>query len=284
MKKISVLLSAVVLFFGTHQASAQIEDIKIDSTLTLNSVYAGLLAGSDFSQDSLSFSKSVNFRVGVKATYSPTKWLTFVSTSIYQIDERSKPMVINHFGAKFNFRKFCFETGFIPALASETRPMPASADAQFESFTEAGIPGGALGAKIKYILGKDSYVGAGIAQRNNEPEYHLRYVGSTAKISVYYSEFNGQFGTSVAVKTDRIYNSYVFNADQNLANFISYKVSTKRDIDFYIDIKYDIKNEGIESMETGFLKNFSGKILKGFFGLSYCYDVKAIRGYLFIHI
>ena len=284
MKKISLFLSAVVFFCGAYSVSAQIENIKIDSTLIVNSAYAGLLAGSDFSQDSLSFSKSANFRVGVKATYSPTKWLSIVSTSVYQIDEQSKPMVINHFGAKFNFRKFCFETGFIPALASETRPMPASADAQFESFTEAGIPGGALGVKIKYNLSKDSYIGAGIAQRNDEPEYHLRYASSQAKISVYYSKFNNEFGTSVAVKTDRIYNSYVFNADQNLANLISYKISTKRDIDFYLDIKYDIKAEDIESFETGLLKNFSGKILKGFFGLSYCYDVKAIRGYLFIHI
>lgn len=281
MKKILLVLIA---FFAISEVRAQIENIKVDSTIIINSAYAGLLAGSDFSQNSLSFSKSSSVRVGFKATYSPTKWLSFVTIDVYQINEQANVKTMNQFWTKIDLGKICFETGFVPALASETRPMLTTADAQFESWTEMTIPGGALGAKIKYNFDKKTYVGIGIAQRNNEPEYHLKYSSSPLKLSVYYSEFNQKFGSSVAVKTGRIYNSTVYNADQNFSNFISFKLNPKNDIDFYFDGKYDLKVKEIANIETGFLKNFSGKYLKGFFGLCYCYEIKVVRGYLFVHI
>lgn len=282
MKKI--LLVLVVLCFGAHSVKAQIENIKVDSTVTINSAYAGLLTGSDFSQNSLNFSKTSNVRVGVKATYSPTKWLSFVTIDVYQINEQAGVKTINQFLTKIDLGKICFETGFVPALASETKPMPATSDSQFESWTEMNIPGAALGAKVKYNFDKKTYVGIGIAQRNNEPEYHLKYSSSPLKLSLYYSEFNRKFGSSVAIRAKRIYNSTVYNADQNFSNYTSFKLNPKNDIDFYFDAKYDLKLKEIANIETGFLKNFSGKYLKGFFGLCYCHEIKVVRGYLFVHI
>lgn len=282
MKKI--LLVIVVLFFGMHLVKAQIENIRVDSVLTLNSVYAGLLSGADFSKDSLSFSKSSTIRIGAKITYSPMKWISLIGVSMYEIDGEAKAKTGNQFWTKVDFGKICFETGFVPTLVSETKPMPVTADAQFESWTEAGLPGAALGAKLKYNLGKKSYLGIGVAKRNREPEYHLKYSSDSLKAAIYYSKFNKKLGLSLAVKSKRIYNSTVFNATQNLSNLISYKLNTKNDIDFYFDIKYDLKVKDIGNLETGFLKNFSGKYLKGFIGLSYCYEIRVVRGYFFIHI
>ena len=284
MKKF-VFLS--VLFFVLSEANAQIENIKIpgDSTIVINDAYAGILASSIFSNDNLSFSRCSNLRAAFKATYSPTKFLSFISTESYQIDENSKNLVINQFWLKLSVKSISFETGLMPALATESRPVPATANGQFETYTESTIPGLELGAKVKYNFNENkNYIGLGVSRRNNEPEYHLRYSSQLIKASVYYSEYNRKFGSCVALTTKRLYNITVYNQDQTLANLACYKLIPKKGIDWYCNSGYGFQEKKIIKFETGLLKNFSGSILKGLFGLSYNYELRSIKGYLFLHI
>lgn len=284
MKKISL---AIALLFVLSTATAQIENIKLakDSTILINDVYAGILAGSCFSQNSLNFSKFSSFRAGGKATYSPTNWLSAVSTASYQIDDRGQVSTINQFWFKLKLKAISAEAGFLPTLATESRPVPVTADGQFETWTEASLPGAALGAKIKYNFNNNkNYIGIGVSQMNKEPEYHLRYSSTLIKASIYYSEFNQKFGSSIAIKTKKLYDIMAFNAGQTIGNLICYKLDTKNQIDYYCDFGYGLKEKKVLRFESGLLKNFSGNYLKGLFGISYCNEIKSVKGYLFIHI
>ncbi|MCX6794520.1 MAG: hypothetical protein NTY31_00770 [Candidatus Falkowbacteria bacterium] len=283
MMKIIFTVLAVFLIF--LPAKAQIENIKLagDSTVTIDYAYAGILAGSYFSQDSLNFGKSVNVRLGFQGTYRPTKWLSIVAREMYQTDDQKKVLSSSLFWARFKLKSVTLETGMLPTLATESRPLSVSADGQFEAWTENNIPGTSLGAKIKYNFQK-SYIGAGVFQRNKEPEYHLRFSSPHFKASLYYSEFDHRFGSTATLITKRLYNIATFNAGKNFGNYAVFKLDRRRQIDYYLDAGYGFEEKKIIRAETGLLKNFSGRYLKGLFGLGYCYETKTINGIFFVHI
>ncbi|MDP2944622.1 MAG: hypothetical protein Q8N57_03615 [bacterium] len=285
MKKIIPLFIACLLILP---AKAQIEKIKLaGDTVTIDYAYAGILAGSYFSQDSLNFSKSVNVRLGFQGTYRPTKWLSIIAREMYQTDDQKKVLSSSLFWARFNLKSVTLETGMLPTLATESRPLSVSANGQFEQWTESIIPGTALGAKIKYNFQK-SYIGAGVFQRNKKPEYQLRFSSPHFKASLYYSyserEFDYRFGSTATLITKRLYNIATFNAGKNFGNYTIFNLNRRNKIDCYLDAGYGFKEKKIVRAETGLLKNFSGRYLKGLFGLGYCYETGTINGTLFIHI
>jgi len=284
MMKIIFTVLAVFLIF--LPAEAQIENIKIagDSTIVINNAYAGILAGSCFSQDSLNLSKSVNVRIGFQGTYSPTRWLSVISREVYQIDDQKNVSAASLFWTKVNLKSLTMETGFTPTLATESRPIAVSAEGQFEAWAESNIPGAALGAKIKYQFRGNNYVGIGIAKRENRPEYHLRFSSPNFKASIYYSAFDKKFGSTATVETKRLYNIMSFNSGKNLGNYAVFNLSRRNKIDCYLDAGYGFKETKIIKAETGLLKRFSGEYVKGVFGLGYCYETRTINGIFFIHI
>ena len=284
MKKILITLTFILALSATK---AQITNIKVpgDSTIIINNTYAGILASSNFSADSLSVAKTSSIRFGFKATYSPFKWLSIISTEAYQTDIKNQILVINQFWFKLKFGAISTEAGYMPTLATESRPTPASADGQFETWTEASIPGMGLGMKVKYNFNNyNSYIGAGVSQSNNAPEYHLRYSSPHFKASIYYNDFSRKFGTSTVVDVKRLYDVTVFSQDNRIANLACFKLDRRNKIDWFCDSGYGIKEKKIIRFESGLLKNFSGNYLKGLFGLSYCKETKSFKGYLFIHI
>lgn len=281
----------LVILLLTWPLTAQIKDIVAskDSTIIINNTYAGLFSQSEFSQDSLNFSGLTTVRVGFRATYQPLQSWSITSEGMEQINDRGGIMTAYKFWAKFQMKNISVESGFLPSLTAESRPAPTTANGQFETWTENTIPGAALGAKMRYCF-SGSNISIGVFQRNESAEYQAQFANQYLCLTAYYSEFARAFGSVMTLKTDRLSNKISFNPKKDIysgkviADCFCADLIRKHGIDFFFDVGYGLKEKKMIKAETGIFKKFSENLLKGLFGIGYCYEQKTINGYLFIHI
>ncbi|HNX10848.1 MAG TPA: hypothetical protein PKI61_01790, partial [bacterium] len=173
MKK---LISIALLVVFSTAAFSQINDVKLDSNLTINKIYVGILNTTAFNTEAATVTNNFSFRVGTMATWQTTKWMKVKAfATLDYSDGTATP--INSFSVKFHNKKegFGVELGYMATPATESRPLPPSAAGHFETFTEANIPGSALGIKTGVKIGKTTTLSAGVCARNKEAEYHLRF-------------------------------------------------------------------------------------------------------------
>ena len=280
----SLFINFVAFIFSLTLTFGQINNFHTgDSSLIVNGLYAGMLSENYFSQDSLDINSVASFRVGASVTYKLTAWASVTGSQVYETDMNGQGSGISRFWVKTSYKSFDFETGLLVSPATMSRPNPIGTG-HFETWTEARIPGGGLGAKIKYNF-RGNYVNAGVMQRDGLPEYHVRFSSPSFKISAYYPEATKKFGASVKAEIGDISLVSSFSAGEFLATFIAVPVDSEIGIDVYGDFGYSLAgDQKVLRGEAGILKSFSGDLLKGLLGLGYCYEKKAIAGYLYIHI
>lgn len=290
MKK---LLFMCLLGVVSTLSFAQLENIKInnDSTIIINELYAGMLSGSMFSTDSLSVDKIVDLRFGMCAEWKIVNTLSVKGMAMFSTDLSSDSWGLQQVEIDWMpNKKHLFQIGNMGTISTEQRPGPVTGNGQFETWTEAQIPGQALGMKYTFKPNNNWLIGTGVALRDNKPEYHGKIEVKAFTLSGYYriSEDNG--GLAFTYKCDRIYNTFVWKNTEVFANIFSFKLVPKSNINFYADLGYDLKKKDLVRCETGFLKKFSSKYAKGLWGVGYKYQPKAlipeksVNVYLFIHL
>ena len=275
----------IVIFFFLVSVSlfAQVE-IKINDQVKIDRLYAGVLAGPEFSTDSLFADKYVTLRFGVMGTYQPVKWIALKSAVMYQVEPQRQPLSIIQYWMMINpIEKLSLEFGSMGTLATEQRPHPVSAGGQFETGTEALIAPGAINAKLKYSFDKDTKAGFGIATRANKPEYSGMIAYKQFKISAWYSEFNENLGV-VATVNAKTFSSNLVYSNQIVSNNVNLNLSEDGTISFYADNGYNLSTKKIISGEYGLIKGFESSYIKGLFGIAHRYTTGEIVGYLFVHI
>ena len=178
------------------------------------------------------------------------------------------------------------------SLATESRPLPPTAGGHFETWTEAQIPGGSIGAKATYKF-SDKVVGLGINERGGEAEYQARFSSEHLELNGYYSVFNKRVGASTVIKADRLYGVVAYEnipasdllPEKNLlAAFANFTLDKKNKIDVYFDAGYQFQNDKFERLEGGFIKNFSSKWVSGLIAMGYQHESETVNAYLFIHL
>ncbi|MEI7564037.1 MAG: hypothetical protein WCJ39_10875, partial [bacterium] len=277
MKKLLCIIGIVACI--ATSSNAQMTDIYVtkDSTVVVNKLYAGSLSGSSFSTDSLHASSFSNVRFGAMATYQPTKWFAVKTLTMYQAETKIASWHIQQFWLKFTpTKKLSIEAGNMATLPTEQRPNPVSAGGQFETFSEGQIVGMTLNAKVQYAFSSDFKAGAGIAARNNKPEYSGMLSYKTVKLSGWYSQYNKKVGSALTLDFARVYDVLVWKQDQIVSNLFCLKLLKKADISLYVDAGYDLAAKKLVRGEGGLLKNFESKYIKGLFGLGYQYETKTI--------
>lgn len=281
MKKLIISIVAVMAI--TLSSFAQITNIYVDkdSTVRVDKLYAGVLAGGQFRTDTTSNDAFVSVRVGAMATWQPTKWFAVRSAGAYQFD-LSNSFTCQAFWFQFNASsKITISTGYMATLATEQRPHPVSGDGQFETFSEAQIPGGAYNIKVSADLGKFGF-GACVAYRNRL-EYQAMFRYNWMKISSWYGS-DQKLGAALTLDFSRVYNVTSWRDDKVIANLLCVKLGKNKGYQLYSDNGYDLQANKLVRSETGFLKTFSSRHINGLFGLGYCNETKSINGYLFVHL
>ncbi len=290
MKKIAIIVIAITLSLGS---SAQIENLySKDSTVCINGIYAGVLNLVNFDLDTLKTSTFTDFRVGAKATWSATSWLRMSAFSVYARSNGGDAFM-NMVNLNLHTRNevFNLELGKIPTSATEIRPIPLSSDGQFETWTQALIPGITPGAKISYAFNpknkKDKLV-FGVFSRDNKVEYSGRIVMGKINLFTNYSISDKKTTAGASYKHDRFYalalyqGSDTINGDKVAAVFTNFKVLPRQKIDVFLNGGYSLKNKDIPHLEIGMVKNFELPYLKGVIGIIYDHQLKAIKSCIMV--
>jgi len=306
MKKVKVIVCMIVIMgFGT-QTFAQMDEGQIvdsayaapdDDSFAVDNFYFGGLYSVNFFTEKLDAVRTYSVRAGVMAHWDITKNITVKSYGVY---DRSNGVdcVIGSFSLflQSKNKKFNLEFGQMSTPATEIRPLPPTADGHFETWTEAQMPGGAIGAKVGYNASFGS-IKIGVASRKN-PEYsfHLntQIKGSTFNlVGVLGGEKKDNYLVGLTHKVGKLYQVAVFKQQYNFETSSSeqvvgylgnYELSAKMKLNVYLDAGYNLNTKDIPRLEGGLIKNFSSKHLGGLLALGYSHEIKAIKGYIFIYI
>lgn len=282
MKKLMSIIAIMVISVITF---GQITDIKVNDQITIDKVYAGSLSGTMFSTDSLSATGFTGIRLGAMATYKPASWVSFSSWAMVQVDGGATPWSLQQFYMTVNpSKKLTLQIGSMASIPTEQRPHPVSGNGQFETWSESQIPGGGLGAKVKYQFNSNFQLAGGVVVRKGLPEYSGRITYKKVQLSGWHSVCDTTYGAAMTVNLSRVYSTFVWKQDQTIADVLVIKLSKKHDISLYSDMGYSFVEKDLVRGEWGLLKSFDSKWVKGLFGLGYRHETKSIAGYLFVHL
>jgi hypothetical protein len=283
--KIYALFVLTQALFLIPKANAQIKNVtnNNDSTIILDAVYAGILNSNSFTVDSIHASSSATFRVGVVATWKLSNNVLVNTSSVVETSP-SNVVVISQFHLRINpISRLKIYIGNLPTLSTEQRPVPASSSGQFETTTEARIPGTAPGIKVKYSATNTITLGLGLAARNNEPEYHANIALGSITLSGYYNKSTREYASAFTYSDTHIYTTTVWKEREVLANVFCYTFYDKK-LSVYSDTGYDLSRKQLLRGEWGLLRNFSVPHSAGLIGLGYAYEKRTVVAYLFIHL
>ncbi len=282
MKKILFIFA--LMFISSNVSFAQIENIKVSETVTVNQIYAGILSWSAFSIDSLHYNYAAEVRVGGAVTWRPSNWFAVKSMAMFQAEINNKSRVMNQVTVIINpVKALTISFGNTGTLVTEQRPYPVTGAGQFETWTQAQIPGMALCAKASWQISKDWSIGAGIAERNEHAEYQANIRFKKVTVSAFYDEWNQKFGTVFTADIWRFSETFVYKQDV-VANTLIFQAGPKKDWCLYVDLGYDLASSKLVRGEVGVLKDFSLGFLKGLVGPGYCYEDRSVHFYTYLHL
>ena len=275
------IISFTVIILVTMNMFGQIENIKIssDSTFTIDRLYVGMLSSTAFQVQKMETLQSVDIRVGALISWKPSKYFSIHSFGTLSTNF-NQTSGIQQFYIKAASGKWSFFAGQMATISTEMRAHPVSAGGQFETWTQAKVPGGAPGVKLKY-QGKVT-IGVGIASRYGESEYHVSFSKGKHTISGYYRVSGTQSGFAYMYGGTTLYSILVFMPKSLLAT--TTVLNLKKEYSLFADIGYGMPGGSLPRMEVGVFKSFSAKWTKGLISVSYDAKTKAVNGYFFVHL
>ncbi|MCA9353510.1 hypothetical protein KC842_01400 [Candidatus Nomurabacteria bacterium] len=296
MKKIT-LFFAVVLGYLNH-SSAQIE--VFDDLNTSVKAYAGYLHATSFSTDSLNVGQGGDFRVGGSYFWEATKRLSFSGFGVYDMNSEGQYTVTDFTVNLHLTSKVRLAVGKSARPYTYMRPYPTTLSGHFETWTQARIPGTALGGSIlfgNFLSG--SFGGIGVFQCDSGVEISGAIMNDKGVngIGFYHRIFpsgedheavqNGGVGVS-KLFGDRL-EALVLCDYYNEGDSSSYVMGTTllgffgsdRTFLVYGDMGGTLGEEFIRG-EWGFVKVFSQKNFNSLVGLGYRYENRSVMGYLMV--
>lgn len=160
-----------------------------------------MLASINFTDTQLSTENWSNLRVGGFANWQIAPWLEAKSFITYDRNDGDE-MTINSFSLRLKKKKAWLEFGKMATPSTEIRPLPPTGNGQFETWTEATLPGGVPGVKIGYQFNSKNSLSFGTASRQGKPEYSVLLTHKNFKATADYQLFNKKttIGFSLAGK------------------------------------------------------------------------------------
>ncbi|MCX6824965.1 MAG: hypothetical protein NTY80_01960 [candidate division SR1 bacterium] len=281
MKKIIMTIACIA---STILGFAQIENINAskDSSVTVTKLYGGILSGTSFNVDSMHTTNFVNIQLGAEAIWKVNKYIAVKAMESFHSDINSQ---LTHFYLRITPSKLLtIQVGQMATLSTEQRPHPVTAAGQFETFSEAQIPGAAPGIKMNVNPTSDISIGLGAAVRKRDAEYHANFKFKKFVMSGYYSMNSQKGGAQASWNGKKVYDTFVWKQDEVVANILCINIfPDKLNLTLYGDFGYDLKKNEVVRSEDGILKNFKFKQVKGLYGVGYQHEKKAVNVYLWLH-
>lgn len=282
VKKTKRNFALIVLATLSSFVRAQIEDIALgsDSSFVLDRVYAGILGANNFSIDSVYRSGFSNVRVGVSTKLRLTKVASIVAFMAEDMSTSGNSIGGTGFFLKLYLSKSLYlALGQGPQVGTFLhRAHPATAGGQFETFTHRSIPGAAPGARLVKTIGKTDIL-ASVAAVDGRAEGNLGASFAGFAGNVWWNE-KGAWGSAMTYKS-KLSKTILVIRDDLWASTFAYNLPNKYIL--YTDAGITTENYSVVRAEFGMLRTFEAKkYVKGLVGLGYAYELRCVRGYIFV--
>jgi hypothetical protein len=292
MKKIlMVVVNLITMLVIKNTANAQLQNVAAnsDSTIIVNSVYAGMLATTGYDTQEKKQSTNTSFRIGASLSWKINPKLYLRSWAIMDVatyPSSTNVYTLQAFWLQYKpTEKWQLEVGQLGTLAAQQhRPLPASNSGQFETWTQSKFPGLAPTINIKYLPGNGTMFAVGLSNRASQPEYQISMTKGQWQASGFYQDATKSFGAGFTyISSNGMYkNTGLWKQGNVLANITNIFLDRKKTVLFYNDLGYSLHTSHVIRWEPGILKVFSMKYVKGLIGIGYQHEVKNINAYLYI--
>lgn len=249
------------------------------------SVYAGTLAGPKVSIDHAKIGGFVTLRAGGDIAWHPIPQIRCMILGAGEVNETGTitPFTLAEIRFLLAKKKLSIVLGKIATPMTEMRPLPITGNGQLESWTEARIPGSALGGKIAYSFEKVTITAGGF-WRSSDASVELGLKVNHFHIGGYYLVRSHLFGTACKVTFDRFSEVLIYNHKSVIASATSVTISKKQSISIYSDVGISTQGWKLSRGEWGILKGFSYKSLQILTGIGYAQEIKSFKAYCYLHL
>jgi len=276
MIKKQIIIVVTLLFAMVQLSKAQVQFYTQDSTSKAN-FYIGYLGGSGVEKD-LSSQWFSTTRIGAKLQWDVSKKFFIQGFGVVDSDGTSFTGV-STFGTSFISYSpkewFTIQGGNLgSSLTNNFRPHPVSSSGQFESTSQALLPGADLGIKSIVTIGSIVFE-TNVMKREDEEEYQFVIGNRIYKSGFFYSE--SQVGGVFKYQTSNFYfllTDYVSTVDNTSSNKlgigISWTFNAQKTLSVFGDFSFDDTTS--EWVEVGLGKNMVFGKFKGSYTLSVLYS------------
>lgn len=284
-QKFFAMIVIAVSSFTVTVAQTTSPRISADSTVVVDRIYTGIIAGPIYNTQLQQTTTAANIRGGVQVTWKATSQISLRSFAVAEYDAPTKSwLTINSFyGIYTPSKKVTIVTGFGPTLPAKFhRPNPVTDRGHFETFTTKQLPGAAEHINIEYIASQNFTFAGGVSVFQHKPMYATTMVSGKWTGTAYYTSSNNKVGGALTYNGSRLQNTLVIKQDAMVANVLLYSFGKQKEFIFYADNGYDTNLKDMVRTEAGFLRTFTGGRWGGLFGLGYDNVHKTINTYLFV--
>jgi hypothetical protein len=279
MKKIIILMLLFVSLCGYSQITYtdSIRHITVSG-------YAGVLSFGGINVKNAKVRGYVSARIGGDVTYTPKPFVRIFGLAAVEVDETATVLPLFLLGAKFiPHKKVSITLGKIPTPMTELRPFPTTGAGQFETWTEARIPGSAYGGKITYSPNDKFSVITGGFWRGNDASVELGIKVPYTQIAGYYMPKSKSFGVAGTLNYKLLTVIGAYNHRKVATIFTCVEIPKTKGLVITSDIGFDPVTGSMLRGEWGVFKSLYVKYVGMLFGTSYNHVSQEVRAYFYIY-
>ncbi|WP_394746915.1 hypothetical protein [Spongiimicrobium salis] len=271
----------MLCWLSTSDGRAQIENLPISSELTMDKLYAGVVAYTTLSEQHRGRYHRNSIQIGARLTswLVPKTWKIRTSV-VLKGEEKQMLKSIRSYEIIFTpGENVKIALGAMATPTTELRPSPLIGQSQVETNAESNILGGRAGVKVDYIFHKLK-LSYGIHKHENKLGQHLKMTYNDFALASFIEDGN----LFIAAKWEKENTSLLFTRDGHETAF-SAVIPVSKVYRFYIDMEYHNAMRDITFGECGLRRYFSDTgVIKGFWSLHYNKTQQRLHGGIFIHI
>jgi hypothetical protein len=266
-------LIIVVALVSTKLTIAQIENIKIDSTTTINRLYVGLrntLMLPIDSAENLATINDLNLRVGTFMTQELNGFIEFKTQGAIEVRSSGNTSAFTLFEiiTKLN-NYFSFELGRMTTPSTPLRRNPITWQGQSETYSESRVIGGRPGVIFNYKPNTNFIASLGLHKHQTAWANHLRVDYKALRIAGYIAE-NEDYFIGLKYQTQKVnYLVNYANLKKEVSTHFFYLIISH--IHLFTDINWKVQNTKSDVNTIGLRRYFKNNKLhlQGFFSMAY---------------
>lgn len=273
----------VALLYTYASALGQIEYSDSLHHVTVGG-YAGILAYPAISIKTGKVKAFATARLGGTVNYSPKPFISLFGLGAIEINEAAVVDPFFLLGVKLvPHKKVVIALGKIATPMTELRPLPTTGAGQFETWTEARIPGSGFGGKITYNASERFSVVAGSFWRSTDASVELGIKIPHTQFAGYYMVTAKTFGMAMTFNYKLFTAVIAYNHRKVVTMFDCIEIPKTHGLVITSDVGFDPTSGKLLRGEWGAFKTIETKFVRVLVGVGYDQVLHSFKPYVFIY-